>query len=306
MVKAPKIPDIGPDTPLSLSMKHISETLFLDMSSFWSGSYHGDADSIHDMRVSTRRLISVLNVFGPCFKQKSFNKVFKKLRRVLKSLGKVREYDVFVALLESFGAKPGIDKALTGSLILKCRQIRAVRLEKLKRTMDKLREAGLKEEFQKFSKKPLKDNTEFIIDKPFAVNARIALQPMVEKLLGSLKDAVKDPGRIDELHDTRIMAKPLRYVSEISVPFFPDGFKACYKEIKDVLEIMGEIHDLDDALFLIEKSAKHKEMGSGGSVLEGAIKNQRDVLFQKLRVVRKKLEESGFKKRFTDVTGEKP
>lgn len=51
-----------------------------------------------------------------------------------------------------------------------------------------------------------------------------------------------------ELHRMRIAGKPLRYTMEIGEPCFGDPFRGCFAEIRDLLELLGDVHDLDVAI----------------------------------------------------------
>ena len=53
------------------------------------------------------------------------------------------------------------------------------------------------------------------------------------------------PARKNLLHEMRKAGKPLRYAMELGEYCFGDEFKNCLEEVKEVLELMGEIHDAD-------------------------------------------------------------
>lgn len=62
----------------------------------------------------------------------------------------------------------------------------------------------------------------------------------------SLKDEVVNyPLRKNSLHQMRISGKPLRYAMEIGEYAFGGDFKKCLEEVKNAIELMGEIHDAD-------------------------------------------------------------
>lgn len=56
---------------------------------------------------------------------------------------------------------------------------------------------------------------------------------------------VSYPLRKNDLHEMRKNGKPLRYTMELGEYCFGGEFKKCLDEIKNVLELMGEIHDAD-------------------------------------------------------------
>ena len=53
------------------------------------------------------------------------------------------------------------------------------------------------------------------------------------------------PRRTRELHDMRKAGKPLRYFMEIMEPAGGRDFGRCLRQVKDLIEVMGEVHDAD-------------------------------------------------------------
>ena len=58
----------------------------------------------------------------------------------------------------------------------------------------------------------------------------------------------QDPAAVRELHDTRIAAKRLRYVLEITAQCFGEYAETATKRAKDVQDLLGEVHDCDEML----------------------------------------------------------
>ena len=70
--------------------------------------------------------------------------------------------------------------------------------------------------------------------------------------LHSFERAVHDPDAVDDLHDMRIAAKRLRYVLELSEPVLGAPAKQGAKRAKKLQDVLGEIHDCDEHLPLVE------------------------------------------------------
>jgi CHAD domain-containing protein len=82
-----------------------------------------------------------------------------------------------------------------------------------------------------------------------------ALQRIAETRLGevhSFEHAVHDPAAVEELHDMRIAGKRLRYVLEMSEPVLGAPAKKGAKQAKKLQDLLGEIHDCDEHLPLVE------------------------------------------------------
>jgi CHAD domain-containing protein len=62
-------------------------------------SKSGGADSVHDLRVSIRRLAQCLQVFGQYFPRGKTKKIREKLKEIIDLASEVRNRDVAVALI---------------------------------------------------------------------------------------------------------------------------------------------------------------------------------------------------------------
>ena len=71
-----------------------------------------DIERVHDMRVATRRLRAVLEIFAPCFEPGPFKAALKDVKALADALGERRDPDVHVAALDAFAAAiPAGDRA---------------------------------------------------------------------------------------------------------------------------------------------------------------------------------------------------
>jgi hypothetical protein len=77
-----------------------------------------------------------------------------------------------------------------------------------------------------------------------AENAARVIDFRLAELL-SWREALADETRVTDLHNMRIAAKRLRYALEAFEPCWPAETKALLKELTDIQEDLGDIHDLD-------------------------------------------------------------
>jgi CHAD domain-containing protein len=56
----------------------------------------GDVERVHDMRVATRRLRAVLEVFAACFPRKRHKRLLKEVKQLADALGARRDPDVAI------------------------------------------------------------------------------------------------------------------------------------------------------------------------------------------------------------------
>ena len=81
--------------------RHVIVGYFREMQSHKTGAIEGtDIEFVHDMRVASRRLRTVLDDVAAAFPQrvdKKFKKRYKKIRKITRTMGAVRDLDVLIA-----------------------------------------------------------------------------------------------------------------------------------------------------------------------------------------------------------------
>jgi CHAD domain-containing protein len=74
-----------------------------------------DIERVHDMRVASRRLRAVLEIYEPCFPRKQLRSALADVKALADSLGERRDPDVQLAQLEEFASavkpadRPGVE-----------------------------------------------------------------------------------------------------------------------------------------------------------------------------------------------------
>ena len=80
-----------------------------------------DIERVHDMRVASRRLRAVLEIFEPCFPKGDFKTVLRDVKALADALGERRDPDVHIEDMQGFTAqvqvtnRPGLE-ALTARM----------------------------------------------------------------------------------------------------------------------------------------------------------------------------------------------
>jgi hypothetical protein len=82
-------------------------------------------------------------------------------------------------------------------------------------------------------------------------NMERVIEVRIDELFGFIPAAL-DPANVEDLHDMRIAAKRLRYLLELSEPLFGAPAKKGAKEAKALQDLLGEIHDCDELLPLVD------------------------------------------------------
>ena len=93
--------------------------------------------------------------------------------------------------------------------------------------------------------------------------------------LDSFADAAQDPAEERALHDMRIAAKRVRYVLEVSEPVLPAA-KRGVTAAKKLQDLLGEIHDCDELLPVIERHvARLRDEDTAAALAGEALPNRR-------------------------------
>jgi hypothetical protein len=81
-------------------------------------------------------------------------------------------------------------------------------------------------------------------DGALADNAERIVRARLDELCAFMP-AAADPAEVVALHDMRIAAKRLRYVLEVTGPCFGPYARTATKMVKELQDLLGEIHDCD-------------------------------------------------------------
>jgi CHAD domain-containing protein len=152
MAKAWKIPYLNADQPLNISLRRILRTRFAEMVSYEEGTLAGeDIEYLHSMRVSSRRVQAMMKIFRGAFPKRKFKHEYEQIRTLIRSLGAVRELDVFVAKLEAYRKNmQGADMRSLDLLIARQRSLQNKKRKEMIQTIKRLNRAKYKENFELF------------------------------------------------------------------------------------------------------------------------------------------------------------
>lgn len=215
---------------------------------------HEDIEHVHQLRVATRRCRAVIDLFADVLGHRLHNRLRRPLRRIRRSAGPARDWDVFgMALLPRLAnatprTRPGLNW-IAGQVAAR----RALAQEELVATYPELAKdlrhwAGHAGHVQE-------DNGSNGALTTLGQVARARLPLLVEALAnagsGDLKNA-------EHLHRLRIEGKRLRYAMEVFADCFPSAFReVLYPQIEELQEHLGNINDAHVALTLLSSMQSH-------------------------------------------------
>jgi CHAD domain-containing protein len=201
----------------------------------------GEVNGVHHARVATRRLREALPVIA---RGKTARKLIKRVRRLTRSLGPVRELDVALITLDELAASGDVPEGgilrlreVVGEernrlLVEMMRQIERLDLHKLqKKSLDAARQGASR-------KRGGRSDRRRIADADGRAGRRAA----------DLRAAINNAGGIylaDRLHAVRIAVKKLRYAMEIARELRASRAVAQLRTLKRVQDLLGRMHDLE-------------------------------------------------------------
>jgi CHAD domain-containing protein len=140
------------ETPAAESVEQLAKRVFTELHQAIllneSGSFAGDIESIHDMRVAVRRLRVALSNFTVCLSKQDRKRLRSRMENLANALGNVRDLDVMIATIKpSLLARSDLEKSMCAPLIRRLRARRRFRLRALRTYLRSEEYAGFKQEF---------------------------------------------------------------------------------------------------------------------------------------------------------------
>ncbi len=196
----------------------------------------GDDTGVHQARVASRRLREAVPVLAG--ETKARRKAEKKIRKLTRALGTVREMDVTVQILDEFAQTNSLPRNaledVRSHVVAERDRRRAVMLQRLRRVdTDRLR-ARLEEA----------SIVAAVID---SAEWRQALTSRVALRVKRLTTAIQEAGQMyaaEQLHAVRIATKKLRYALELIADARLAPVRPLVNTLKRAQDTLGKLHDL--------------------------------------------------------------
>jgi CHAD domain-containing protein len=213
-----------------------------------------DPEGVHDMRVASRRVRSLVRDFSPYLRKQKLRRSSVVLKGIADALGNVRDQDVAIMALEKLAvdAPPEVSRGIEQFV----NERRVVRERSLSRLEEALREDALgefREQFNAALEESLKisrkrrdgeDEERMAGGATFRHAGRDIITARLEDLQ-DLSASLYRPLKTRPLHRMRIAAKRLRYAVELFDPCWNASLAIFSKEIARLQTSLGELHDCD-------------------------------------------------------------
>ena len=232
MAKAAEI-DVAPEEPYALAGARIVRVRTAELFEHDEGVLDtSDIERVHDMRVATRRLRAVLEIFAPCFPKQPFKAALRDVKALADALGERRDPDVHLEAMRAFGGvEPLVERLRERQAAGNTRSRRRSRTPR----HGPARAAARARRGRRGARAGVKARKVKGLDPADALadNAERIVRVRLGELCSFMPRAA-DPAEVKALHDMRIAAKRLRYILEITRPCFGPYAGAAVKVAKEL------------------------------------------------------------------------
>jgi CHAD domain-containing protein len=198
----------------------------------------GDGHGVHQARVASRRLREAVPVLATGLKNSKAGKARKKIKRVTRALGSIRELDVTMALLDELTARGTMPRPAL-------EDVRAYVTKEQERRRDVMLERLARVDVEKLDRRL--DTLGETLQQARSEEWRATLSARLVKRSKLLRTAVDEAGHMYEaerLHKVRLAAKKLRYAAEMAAETGIRTAARPVRIIKRAQDTLGRLHDL--------------------------------------------------------------
>jgi CHAD domain-containing protein len=205
------------------------------------GVLDGRLDSIHDARITTRRIRELLPLTHEWQRRHAADDLSTRIRRIGRSLGKVRDADVSIGLLRYL--EPRIPHAAPSLVLVRQRRERE-RLLLMRKLVKRFERLGIADELRRVSTRSEWQRSRFWVS--LAGTWRQQLRHLVAERAHAASDAVVHATGVyfpNRTHAARIAIKKFRYAIEICGPTGLVSDDPLLRTLKKNQDLLGEMHD---------------------------------------------------------------
>lgn len=234
-------PELAPDRPFRRQRRVLTASL--------PKALKGDVEAVHRARVTTRRLREALTILDGTLSAGSAQEHRRRLRRVTRALGPVRELDVADGLLARLEQNATAHRRVIGKVRRWIRQERNARRRamrsRLSSKLERLRAA-------------LATAAQRISGSDGSTRWREGLATRIQELAARTDEAVARAGAMyvsERVHQVRIRLKKLRYALEFAGESGVARTTRLVRRLKAAQDTLGRLHDLEVVLLEVRTLA---------------------------------------------------
>ena len=226
-----------------------------------------DPESVHQLRVATRRALAALEAFRNLLPQKQVAWFEKQLRRIRRAASDARDLDVLTDRLaataqpEATGPRPPTGKARARLVAMLSKQ-RESSCQPIRERHEKLLERDWAGRLERL----LENLPAGRQQATFGTYARHRFRPMIRRFFAVADHRLRNA---EELHELRIEGKKLRYAMEIFACVFPPAVRVrCTDALERLQKTLGDFTDHASAADRFRRWANDKSALANRDTLE--------------------------------------
>lgn len=228
----------------------------------------GDPESLHQSRVSARKMEALFDTFGHLSFSGDYKKISSEIKELIRLLGAGRESDVCIQFTNDYLAIIKIHDARITGFIRHLRRLAGLRknrdeiqnaVEKIIKDKDRIKEF-FNEVFRHGNRMFRQDNLRGYL--------KYSMPKLFDEIMNYKEEVMNGSKR--KLHKMRIKSKPLRYMLETSVEFLNLKVEKYHMAIKEFVEKAGTVHDYDVLTELLRVYRKEFSKNVSGNMLLGS------------------------------------
>jgi CHAD domain-containing protein len=238
--KPPRRPGVVADDPLAEAGRKVLRLHLLRMLEAENGTRDGDVESVHRMRVATRRMRAAWRVFNGAYKRGPQRRYVDELRQVAQALGGVRDMDVQLERLRDYGLTGAATAVALEPLVLEWQRRRDDAREVLLDLLESDDYEHFVGDYVDFTDTP---GAGAVADGPGLV--REAAAGRIWRAYERLRtyDEIVPFADVPTLHELRIDCKRLRYTLEFFADVLPDAAASLVAELTEAQDHLGLMND---------------------------------------------------------------
>jgi CHAD domain-containing protein len=208
----------------------------------------GDVEAVHRTRVASRRLRELLPVLG--LDSAAAPKLNRRLKKVTKRLGEVRELDVLMMMIQELERDPRISSGALTQVRTSIQSDRAAARNRLNERLPLERIQRLGRRLQRAVEQSQPDEQQgHQAGTPGSRHAWIwAVDARITRRAAGVLSAIETAGSMympERLHAVRIAVKKLRYAMELGAAARGQRRNRDIAALKAAQDLLGRLHDLE-------------------------------------------------------------
>jgi CHAD domain-containing protein len=205
-----------------------------------------DADAIHDLRVSIRRLRQELNVFEAWFKPGPLKRIRGNLKKLMERCGAVRNCDIAVEVLRAARwRRRELSEGLENE--------RQHTGKELAHTIAGWLQRGKIHSWRQHLR-IIQPQAKGDRGGSVAEHAKRLLPPLIEDFFRAGREAARPGSTHHRMHRLRLEAKRVRYTLELFEPVYGENAKQILEPLKKLQDQLGAINDCAATLEMVRRN----------------------------------------------------